>query len=123
MLHRYLYLAFLPSTFVDPALAPPGKLGTEAWLERLPARPTVHASLRTIFHRTPSVFAAVIQGLREEEMAFRSRSGATRDIVTMPRVCNRRSSSFQGRDWLSRSEKFVRDGCLIMNSSQSMTRA
>jgi MGT family glycosyltransferase len=39
-----------------------------AWLAQLPARPTVHACLGTVFHRTPGVFAAIIAGLREEDI-------------------------------------------------------
>jgi MGT family glycosyltransferase len=80
MLHRYLYLAFLPPAFLHSDLAPPptvhflrpvsfNQSGTEAlpgWIARLPARPTVHASLGTVFHRTPGVFDAIIEGLRDE---------------------------------------------------------
>jgi len=80
MLHRYLYLAFLPPAFLHPDLAPPptvhflrpvsfNRSGTEAlpaWIARLPARPTVHASLGTVFHRTPGVFEAIIEGLRDQ---------------------------------------------------------
>jgi MGT family glycosyltransferase len=79
MLHRYLYLAFLPPAFLHPDLAPPptvqflrpvsfNQSGTEAlpaWIARLPPRPTVHASLGTVFHRTPGVFEAIIEGLRD----------------------------------------------------------
>ncbi|MCA1729584.1 MAG: glycosyltransferase, partial [Actinobacteria bacterium] len=82
MLHRYLYLAFLPPTFLDPGLTPPSTVhflrpvcfnrsGAEVlppWLTRLPERPTVHASLGTVFHRTPGVFTAILEGLRDEEI-------------------------------------------------------
>jgi MGT family glycosyltransferase len=82
MLHRYLYLAFLPPAFLDPGLTPPptvhflrpvcfNRSGAEAlppWVARLPERPTVHASLGTVFHRTPGVFAAILEGLRDEEI-------------------------------------------------------
>jgi MGT family glycosyltransferase len=37
-----------------------------AWVEGLLPRPTVHASLGTIFHRTPGVFEAILAGLRDE---------------------------------------------------------
>jgi len=80
MLYRYLYLAFLPPVFVGPELHIPhtvqflrpisfNQSGDErlpAWVARLPARPTVHASLGTIFHRTPGVFPAILEGLRDE---------------------------------------------------------
>jgi MGT family glycosyltransferase len=82
MLHRYLYLASLPPAFLDPDLTPPptvrfvrpigfdrtGAEGSPPWLARLPERPTVHASLGTVFHRTPGVFAAILEGLRDEEI-------------------------------------------------------
>ena len=82
MLHRYLYLAFLPPAFPGPALVPPstvhflrpvsfndsGANVSPPWLGNLPERPTVHASLGTVFHRTPGVFAAIIEGLRDEDI-------------------------------------------------------
>jgi MGT family glycosyltransferase len=37
-----------------------------AWFEDLRTQPTVHASLGTIFHRTPGVFEAILAGLRDE---------------------------------------------------------
>ena len=36
------------------------------WIDELPPGPTVHASLGTIFHRTPGVFEAILDGLRDE---------------------------------------------------------
>jgi MGT family glycosyltransferase len=82
MLHRYLYLAFLPPAFLHPDLSPPptvhflrpasfNQSGTEKlpdWITRLPARPTVHASLGTVFHRTPGVFKAIIEGLQDQDI-------------------------------------------------------
>jgi UDP:flavonoid glycosyltransferase YjiC (YdhE family) len=80
MLYRYLYLAFLPPGFPDPCLMIPptvhffrsigfNQSGTETlphWITALPKLPTVHASLGTVFHRTPGVFASIIEGLRDE---------------------------------------------------------
>jgi MGT family glycosyltransferase len=80
MLHRFLYLAFLPPTFLHPDLAPPptvhflrpvcfNQSGTETlpgWIAHLAAHPIVHASLGTVFHRTPGVFEAIIAGLKDE---------------------------------------------------------
>jgi MGT family glycosyltransferase len=80
MLHRHLYLACLPPTFPGPELTiPPSvrflrpvpfdRLETEtlpAWVEELVPQPIVHASLGTIFHRTPGVFEAILAGLRDE---------------------------------------------------------
>jgi UDP:flavonoid glycosyltransferase YjiC (YdhE family) len=82
MLYRYLYLAFLPPIFPDPAVKLPGTVhflrpvcfnqsvsdAPPTWLAHLPERPTVHASLGTVFHRTPGVFAAIIAGLRLENI-------------------------------------------------------
>jgi MGT family glycosyltransferase len=82
MLHRYLHLAPLPPSFAHPDLAVPptvhflrpasadvvpGEVLPD-WVERLPPRPTVHASLGTLFHRTPGVFEAILAGLRDEDL-------------------------------------------------------
>jgi MGT family glycosyltransferase len=80
MLHRGLTLACLPPSFLGPDLTVPpathflrpepfdrpGGETLPAWIDDLPARPLVHASLGTIFHRTPGVFAAILDGLRDE---------------------------------------------------------
>jgi MGT family glycosyltransferase len=80
MLHRHLYLAFLPKAFLGPGLTMPptvrflrpvpiDQLEGETlpdWVEDLPPRPIIHASLGTIFHRTPGVFEAILDGLRDE---------------------------------------------------------
>jgi hypothetical protein len=82
MLYRFLYLAFLAPTFPDPVVVPPSTVHflrpicfnqcdshqPPAWLAHLPTRPTIHACLGTVFHRTPGVFAAIIAGLREEDI-------------------------------------------------------
>lgn len=82
MLHRYLYLAFLPPAFPHPDLMLPPTIhylrsngfnqsGTETlppWMAQLAKLPTVHASLGTVFHRMSGVFAAIIKGLRDEEL-------------------------------------------------------
>jgi MGT family glycosyltransferase len=80
MLHRHLYLACLPRAFLGPALTippttqfvrpvpfdRPAAEELPGWVDALPPRPTVHASLGTIFHRTPGVFDAILTGLRDE---------------------------------------------------------
>ena len=78
MLHRPLSLACLPPSFLGPGLTIPSsvqflrpvpfdQLEGETlpdWVDDLPPRPIVHASLGTIFHRTPGVFEAILAGLR-----------------------------------------------------------
>jgi MGT family glycosyltransferase len=80
MLHRHLYLACLPPAFLGPGLTIPPTVrflrpvpfdrlegeALPAWVDDLPSRPMVHASLGTIFHRTPGVFEAILAGLRDE---------------------------------------------------------
>jgi UDP:flavonoid glycosyltransferase YjiC (YdhE family) len=80
MLHRYLYLALVPPAFPHPDLMLPSTVhclrsvgfnqsGTETlpgWVAELAKQPTVHASLGTVFNRMPGVFAAIIEGLRNE---------------------------------------------------------
>jgi MGT family glycosyltransferase len=80
MLHRHLSLACLPPSFIGPGITipptveflrpvPSDRLEDEklpSWVEDLPPWPTVHASLGTIFHRTPGVFEAILAGLRDE---------------------------------------------------------
>lgn len=77
---RYLVLSFLPPswTFPDsPAqavthryCAPPfDQSGNEAppdWVTRLPARPTVYATLGTTFNQSPGTFRAIVDALGAE---------------------------------------------------------
>src|SRR5205807_6858271 len=71
MLYRYLGFAWVPPRFVDPAgyIAPvlhflnPVAATREneemlpPWVADLPARPTVYATLGTVFNRSPDIFA------------------------------------------------------------------
>jgi MGT family glycosyltransferase len=82
MLHHHLYLACLPPAFVGPELTIPptvhflrpvpfDRLQGEVlpdWIEELPPRPIIHASLGTIFHRTPGVFEVILDGLANEDV-------------------------------------------------------
>jgi MGT family glycosyltransferase len=93
MLHRYLSLACLPPTFLGPELRipptvhflrpgsfdRPGGEMLPPWIDELPLRPTVHASLGTIFHRTPGVFEAILDGLREEPVTLLLAVGRDQD--------------------------------------------
>jgi UDP:flavonoid glycosyltransferase YjiC (YdhE family) len=81
-LDRYLVLTFLPASWTFPNwppppvthrfCAPPFDLSSEAglpeWVESLPDRPTVHATLGTTFNRSPGTFQAIITALSTEEV-------------------------------------------------------
>lgn len=80
MLYRYLLLTPVPPSFQDPdrPLPPTAHavrwasfdgeraipVPLPAWAARLPARPTIFATLGTAYNRTPGVFAAILDGLR-----------------------------------------------------------
>jgi UDP:flavonoid glycosyltransferase YjiC (YdhE family) len=50
-----------------------------AWLERLPARPTVYVTLGTVYNATPGVFRAVIHALSTEDMNVVCTTGKDQD--------------------------------------------
>jgi MGT family glycosyltransferase len=93
MLHRHLYLACLPKAFLGPGLTVPMTVhflrpvpfdrmegeALPAWIEDLPPRPIIHASLGTIFHRTPGVFEAILDGLRDEHITLLLAVGRDQD--------------------------------------------
>ncbi|MGN6697549.1 MAG: glycosyltransferase [Thermomicrobiales bacterium] len=86
MLYRYLGLAWAPPWFVTAAgdrafgsyigptmhflrPVPFDRSGPEtlpAWVQHLPGRPTVYATLGTVFNDAPAVFAAILAALRDE---------------------------------------------------------
>lgn len=81
MAYRHLHLCFTPPTFdgpeaVFPATArffrhtnPRSPASQAAALSQLPkGRPTVLVSMGTVFHRTPGIYEAVIEALREESV-------------------------------------------------------
>ena len=79
MLYRHLHLSFVPPGYQDPSQPLPptahvlrtvafDRSGDEAlpdWVDRLPDRPTVYATLGTVFNDVPDLFRAIIAGLRE----------------------------------------------------------
>ena len=79
---RYLHLACEPPGFwpADEPLAPTyhllrpvpfdrsGDEGLPPWVEELPDAPTVCATLGTAANRSPAVFAAILEGLRGEDV-------------------------------------------------------
>jgi UDP:flavonoid glycosyltransferase YjiC (YdhE family) len=81
MLFRYLHLAFEPAGFCNPAQRPAptahllrpvafshsGDEQLPTWFDHLGDRPTVYATLGTVFNtRTPGLFEAILEGLRDE---------------------------------------------------------
>ncbi|MDP9073811.1 MAG: glycosyltransferase [Actinomycetota bacterium] len=81
-LFRYLYLDVCPPSLQSKEIDQVGvahrahnlSAGTAAdgatpeWIGALPKRPTVYVSLGTIFNRDKSVFAAILEGLRDEQL-------------------------------------------------------
>jgi UDP:flavonoid glycosyltransferase YjiC (YdhE family) len=76
---RYLHLCFTPPAWDGTSVARPRNArffqhistvapGTRLpdWVERLPDRPTVLASLGTVFNKTPGVLEAIVAALAEE---------------------------------------------------------
>jgi UDP:flavonoid glycosyltransferase YjiC (YdhE family) len=93
-LFRYLHLAYEAPRFHDPRLplAPTAHLlrpilfsqsGEEklpAWVSQLADRPTVYATLGTVFNsRTPGLFEAILHSLREEPVNLILTVGRDRD--------------------------------------------
>lgn len=80
MLFRYLNLAFMPPRYHDPArpVAPTthflrpvafdhaGKEALPSWVAELPDRPTVYATLGTVFNYRTDLFDAIVEGLQDE---------------------------------------------------------
>jgi MGT family glycosyltransferase len=77
---RYLHLCFAPPSFDGASAGRPDNIHfmrhvsaelpgarLPAWVERLPSRPTVLASLGTVFNKTPGVLAAIVAALSEVE--------------------------------------------------------
>jgi UDP:flavonoid glycosyltransferase YjiC (YdhE family) len=80
MLARYLYLSFAPPSFADPAAPLPptahalrhvgfdqsGDERLPGWAGHLAGRPTVYATLGTVYNRRTDLLAAILAGLRDE---------------------------------------------------------
>ncbi len=94
MLFRYLHLAFEPPGFCDPAQRPvptahllrpvafshSGEKQLPTWVSHLSDRPTVYATLGTVFNtRTPGLFEAILEGLRDEPVNLILTIGRDRD--------------------------------------------
>lgn len=84
MLYRYLLLAPVPPSFQPegaPLPATARRVGhapfdrekeadTPGWIVGLPARPTVYATLGTVYNRTPGVLGAILDGLEGEPITL-----------------------------------------------------
>jgi MGT family glycosyltransferase len=95
MLYRYLGFAWVPPRFlgreayVHPVMhflrpTPFDQGGTEAlpgWIASLPGRPTVYATLGTVFNRRPDLFTAIIAALGDEPVNLILTVGRTMDPV------------------------------------------
>jgi UDP:flavonoid glycosyltransferase YjiC (YdhE family) len=93
MLYRYLYLAFAPLSYQFPDAPLPSvfhslrqgrfdRSGDEelpAWVKDLPRRPTVHATLGTIFNRAADLYQMIIEALRDEPINLIVTVGRNRD--------------------------------------------
>lgn len=93
MLYRYLLLTPAPPSYHDLAAPLPptahavrhvsfdhsGEGQLPEWIERLPKRPTVYATLGTAYNRTPGIFQAILAGLREEPVNLILTIGGNRD--------------------------------------------
>jgi UDP:flavonoid glycosyltransferase YjiC (YdhE family) len=75
---RYLTVHQAPPSFLSEPLRPTDQLirpvpfdasddvALPAWIDTLPARPTVYATLGTVFNGRPEIFRAILDGLRDE---------------------------------------------------------
>lgn len=80
MLNRYLYLLLLPRSYQFPEYPLPptawtlkpifpaqgGEAELPAWVKTLPPRPTIYASMGTVFNKAPEIFRNILEGLRDE---------------------------------------------------------
>ncbi len=80
MLSRYMLIVPAPSSYHDPATPLPttaravrhvafDRSGDEplpTWVETLPDRPVVYATMGTAFNRVANIHAAILEGLRDE---------------------------------------------------------
>jgi UDP:flavonoid glycosyltransferase YjiC (YdhE family) len=93
-LYKYLYFSFLPASYEPPYVRLPAvshlqrptiidAARTEAlpeWVARLPERPTVYATLGSVFSRGKKVFRAIIEALRDERVNIIMTTGPDQDL-------------------------------------------
>lgn len=95
MLYRYLGFAWVPPRFLDldayvhpvmhflrpTAFDQGGAEALPGWVESLPGRPTVYATLGTQFNQRPDLFAAIIAALGDEPVNLIVTVGRTMDLA------------------------------------------
>ena len=95
MLYRHGLLTPLPPSMRDAAAPLPpttravrhvpfdhdGSAGLPDWVARLPAAPTVYATLGTAYNRTPGVLRAILAGLRDEAVNLIVTVGSNQDTA------------------------------------------
>jgi UDP:flavonoid glycosyltransferase YjiC (YdhE family) len=96
-LFRYLYLDVCPPSLQSPEIsqvpvahlahnltsADAGGPDLPGWVTSLPAQPTVYVSLGTIFNRNASIFAAILEGLRDQALNLIVTVGADNDPAAL----------------------------------------
>ena len=93
-----------------PAPADDGCGMAPAWLDGLPARPTVYATLGTVYNRLPTIFPAILAGLRDEPVNLILTIGRDQDPArfgpqpptSASSGTSRRPSCCRGAIWWSR---------------------
>ena len=126
-LFRYLHLAYEAPRFHDPRfpLAPTAHLlrpillsqssdeMSPSWISQLAGRPTVYATLGTVFNsRTPGLFEAILEGLREQPINL---------ILTVGR--DRAPEQFGPQLENVRIERYVPQGLLLPHCDVVITHA
>jgi UDP:flavonoid glycosyltransferase YjiC (YdhE family) len=126
-LFRYLHLAYEAPRFHDPERPLPptahllnpipfsqsGKEELPAWLSELPDLPTIYGTLGTVFNsRTPGLFEAILDGLRDEPVNL---------IVTVGR--DRDPNDFGPQPANVRIERYIPQGLLLPYCDLVITHA
>lgn len=97
MLHRYLYLSFMPPGFELPAFATLSSARSlrpvlhdhiadeqlPAWIADLPEQPTIYATLGTVFNRETAVFKTLMSAVRDEPVNLIITVGGSQDPAAL----------------------------------------
>lgn len=127
MLYRYLYLSLMPPGYqfadmlqvpVAHALRPSNfdrSVSDELpqWLNQLPPRPTVYATLGTVFNRVPEIFRTIIEGLRDEPLNLIMTVGAGQDAAQFAPL----PANIYVETYIPQSLLFPRCEMVILNGS------